>query len=126
MKSISSQHACKANHAKSSCQTTPRVFRSFFTFFLLALCSYAPDSTSVHIAERLSSAAQKGQDVRRGFHHSPASLVTENRKDRCKHLLRTLLRLIRLVEEEVRGQLLVLIACEVGLDDEIALEAEAA
>ena len=37
-----------------------------------------------------------------------------------------ILRLIRLVKEEVRSQLLVLIAGEVGLDHEIALEAESA
>lgn len=41
-------------------------------------------------------------------------------------LLRALLRLVRLVEEEVGGQLLVLIASEVGLDDQVTLEAEAA
>lgn len=37
-----------------------------------------------------------------------------------------LLRLIRLIEEEVGGQLLVLIACKVCLNNKIALEAEAA
>jgi len=34
--------------------------------------------------------------------------------------------LVRLVEEEVRGQLFVLVAGEVGLDDHVALEAETA
>ena len=37
-----------------------------------------------------------------------------------------IVRLIWLIEQEVRGQLLVLIAGEVGLDDHVALEAETA
>ena len=37
-----------------------------------------------------------------------------------------LLRLVGLVEEEVGGELFVLVAGEVGLDYEVALEAEAA
>jgi hypothetical protein len=46
----------------------------------------------------------------------------------CKltSLLGTLLRLVGLVEEEVGGQLLVLVAGEVGLDDQVTLEAETA
>jgi hypothetical protein len=44
-----------------------------------------------------------------------------------RRLLRTwLIRLIGLVEEEVCGKLLVLVAGEVGLDNILALEAEAA
>lgn len=42
------------------------------------------------------------------------------------NLLGTLLRLIGLVEEEVGSQLLVLVAGEVGLDHQVALEAKAA
>lgn len=41
-------------------------------------------------------------------------------------LLRTLLGLVGLVEEEVGRELLVLVAGEVCLDHEVALEAEAA
>ena len=33
---------------------------------------------------------------------------------------------IWLLEQEVRGELLVLVACEVGLDGEVTIEAEAA
>lgn len=34
-------------------------------------------------------------------------------------------RIVGLVEQEVRGELLVLVACKVGLDNEIALEPKA-
>lgn len=38
----------------------------------------------------------------------------------------TLLRLVRLIEQEVRSQLLVLVAGEVSLDDQVTLETETA
>ena len=41
-------------------------------------------------------------------------------------LLTTLLKVVGLVEEEVGGELLVLVAGEVGLDDQITFEAKAA
>jgi len=37
-----------------------------------------------------------------------------------------LLRILRLIKEEVGCKLLVLVACEVGLDDKISLESETA
>lgn len=56
-------------------------------------------------------------------HANSCSLEGRHKSTR---LLRAVLGLVGLVEEEVSGELLVLVAREVGLDDKIALEAEAA
>lgn len=45
---------------------------------------------------------------------------------KLKRLLATLLKVVGLVKKEVGGQLLVLIAGEVGLDDQVTLEAKTA
>lgn len=52
----------------------------------------------------------------------PVAVVTSDRRLR----LSLLIRLLRLVEQEICSQLLVLVASEVGLDDQIALKSQSA
>lgn len=67
---------------------------------------------------------------RRGGRESEyGSDVAENRRVlgvscRSVHLLTTRLVIVRLLKEEICGQLLILVAGKVGLDDAVALESK--